>query len=86
MRVEVDSLYIAQNRNWLTTTLLSPWKSETKRKTGMQWIWGGASAVYKNRCGLSVMIIVQELCESQGGHPGLSVLTGLLVPVDVKIY
>ena len=32
------------------------------------------------------MLIVQELCESQGGHPGLSVLTSLLVSVDVKIY
>ena len=30
--------------------------------------------------------IVQELCESRGGRPGLSVLTGLLVSVDVKIY
>ena len=31
-------------------------------------------------------IIVQELCESRGGRPGLSVLTSLLVSVDVKIY
>ena len=30
--------------------------------------------------------IVQGLCESQGGRPGLSVLTSLLVSVDVKIY
>ena len=30
--------------------------------------------------------IVQELCESQGGRPGLSVLTSRLVSVDVKIY
>ena len=30
--------------------------------------------------------IVQELCESRGGGPGLSVLTSLLVSVDVKIY
>ena len=30
--------------------------------------------------------IVQELFESQGGRPGLSVLTSLLVSVDVKIY
>ena len=27
---------------------------------------------------------VQELCESRGGHPGLSVLTRLMVSVDVK--
>ena len=35
-------------------------------------------------CGLPV--IVQELCESRGGRPGLSVLTSLLVSVDVKNY
>ena len=29
---------------------------------------------------------VQELCESRGGRPGLSVLTSLLVSVDVKQY
>ena len=31
-------------------------------------------------------VIVQELCESRGGRPGLSVLTSFLVSVDVKIY
>ena len=31
-------------------------------------------------------LIVQELRESRGGRPGLSVLTSLLVSVDVKIY
>ena len=31
-------------------------------------------------------VIVQELCESRGGRLGLSVLTSLLVSVDVKIY
>ena len=30
--------------------------------------------------------IVQELCESRGGRPGLSVLTSLLVSVDVKLH
>ena len=30
--------------------------------------------------------IVQELCESRGGRPELSVLTNLLVSVDVKLY
>ena len=29
---------------------------------------------------------VQELCENRGGRPGLSVLTSLLVSVDVKLY
>ena len=28
--------------------------------------------------------IVQELCESRGGRPGLSVLISLMVSVDVK--
>ena len=31
-------------------------------------------------------LIVQELCESRGGRPRLSVLTSLLVSVDVKNY
>ena len=35
---------------------------------------------------VSCNFIVQELCESRGGRPGLSVLTSLLVSVDVKIY
>ena len=34
----------------------------------------------------SVSSIVQELCESRGGRPGLSVLTSLTVSVDVKLY
>ena len=34
----------------------------------------------------AALLIVQELCESRGGRPGLSVLTSLLVSVDVKIY
>ena len=33
-----------------------------------------------------IWAIVQELCESRGGRPGLSVLTSLLVSVDVKLY
>ena len=31
-------------------------------------------------------IIVQELCESRAGRPGLAVLTSFLVSVDVKLY
>ena len=30
--------------------------------------------------------IVQELCESRGGRPGLSVLMSHLASVDVKLY
>ena len=47
---------------------------------------------YELRCCVSaetdkkLFKIVQELCESRGGRPGLSVLTSLLVSVDVKLY
>ena len=41
---------------------------------------------YKRASRFNLYIIVQELCESRGGRPGLSVLTSLLVSVDVKIY
>ena len=34
----------------------------------------------------SRIFTVQELCESRGGRPGLSVLTSLLVSADVKLY
>ena len=54
------------------------------RWTGVFWEWPGATDIltssWKNRA------IIQELCESRGGRPGLSVLTSLLVSVDVKIY
>ena len=49
--------------------------------------WLQDKAVYTSRSSLdSLWIIVQELCESRGGHPGLSVLTSLLVFLDVKNY
>ena len=35
---------------------------------------------------IAIQFIVQELCESRGGRPELSVLTSLLASVDVKIY
>ena len=38
------------------------------------------------RAGPAASTIVQELCESRGGRPELSVLTSLLVSVDVKLY
>ena len=33
-----------------------------------------------------IRIRVQELCENRGGRPGLSVLTSLMVSVDLKQY
>ena len=46
--------------------------------------WTGT--VISGQGGGGMRFIVQELCESRGGRPGLSVLTSLLVSVDVKIY
>ena len=40
----------------------------------------------KSNQGDYLLLIVQELCESRGGRPGLSVLTSLLVSVDGKLY
>ena len=48
-------------------------------------LWPQLSKVLKHVRWAS-SVIVQELCESRGGRPGLSVLTSLLVSVDVKIY
>ena len=45
----------------------------------------GSPSLIVRRVSVDV-IIVQELCESRGGRPGLSVLTSLLVSVDVKNY
>ena len=47
---------------------------------------GERGRVYTYRYTVTTRIIAQELCESRGGRPGLSVLTSLLVSVDVKIY
>ena len=51
----------------------------------MSWQSNGAKGL-KTRRKKMVKTIVQELCESRGGRPELSVLTSLLVSVDVKIY
>ena len=53
--------------------------------------WGCARRRYCYRPPLAASmgpptLIVQELCESRGGRPGLSVLTSLIVSVDVKLY
>ena len=49
-------------------------------------VWGGwvrgSVGIYIER--LTEKPGVQELCESRGGRPGLSVLTSLLVSVDVR--
>ena len=38
----------------------------------------------KTKEGKKERIRVQELCESRGGRPGLSVLMSLMISVDVK--
>ena len=43
-------------------------------------------SLYLTMTGNHTGFIVQELCESRGGRPGLSVLTSLLVSVDVKNF
>ena len=52
-----------------------PWLSQAEPSQAYKW----------PQCHLEVLI-VQELRESQGSRPGLSVLTSLLVSVDVKLY
>ena len=47
---------------------------------------GSFSGGFRGRAFTDADFIVQELCEIRGGRPGLSVLTSLLVSVDVKIY
>ena len=46
-------------------------------RIGPDRIYAGSDFRYLSR--------VQELCESRGGRPELSVLTSLLVSVDVKL-
>ena len=41
---------------------------------------------YKHKALQALLVIAQEMCESRGGRPELSVLTSLLVSVDVKYY
>ena len=45
-------------------------------------LWPQLSKVLKLGRWARRVLIVQELCESRGGRPGLSVLTSLLLSVD----
>ena len=40
----------------------------------------------KTQLKTTLFLIVQELCETRGGRPELSVRTSILVSVDVKLY
>ena len=50
------------------------------------FLHSGAHVYKEQTAPLIAFLIVQELFESRGGRPGLSVLTNLLVSVDVKNY
>ena len=51
-----------------------------KAELSLEWY------LFKTELCLEWVLIVQELCESRGGRPGLSILTSLLVSMDVKLY
>ena len=55
------------------------------RKRDKEWVVRPRSPTLK-KPRRPVTTRVQELCESRGGRPGLSVLTSLLASVDVKNY
>ena len=57
------------------------WPLPTLRQTGISL----RHPSFFQRVARAFSVIVQELCESRGGRPGLSVLTSFLASVDVKI-
>ena len=63
-----------ENNPWYTSDKLHTHRhSDTENSPWYTFIATGA-------------VIVQELCESRGDRPGLSILASLLVSVDVKLY
>ena len=69
---------------WWCWAHLGLYKAQVSCKSCPLHHQGGAGYIWAEQC--SSFLIVQELCESRGGRPGLSVLMSLLVSVDVKIY
>ena len=61
------------------------WQSVPDNRIFIYHWWTVGSSLFK---GISHIqnLIVQELCESRGGRPGLSVLTSLPVSVDIKLH
>ena len=68
---------------WFSVAL-RPQRRDGLLGTGTEW--EGGERVKGSTPETARNVIVQELCESRGGRPGLSVLTSFLVSVDVKIY
>ena len=50
------------------------------------WLNRSSLSIHHHTVIVNDFVIVQELCESRGGRLELSVLTSLLVSVDVKLY
>ena len=50
------------------------------------WLNRSSLSIHHHTVIVNDFVIVQELCESPGGRLELSVLTSLLVSVDVKLY
>ena len=67
-------LYI-QSMPWTYIYRSMPWTCIYK---SMPWTY-----IYMS---MLMPCLVMELCESRGGRPGLSVLTNLMVSVNVKLY
>ena len=61
-------------------------KTKIQLELPMSLICQMTSEDIKHQLIIELPHIVQELCESRGGRPGLSVLTSLQVSVDVKSY
>ena len=84
-----------QIEKWYCPTAPQWWRTNTTySKTGCTWRNANAEKQQENFAGFRTdnnyriiktsKVIVQELCESRGGRPGLSVLTSLLVSVGRK--
>ena len=59
--------------------------AEQNHKDNVRWQGNIHGPIYRSM-GIAKWDIVQELCESWGGRPGLSVLTSLMVSMDIKQY
>ena len=83
-RKKKASLWLCKDRG--ETRLYGSAKTEGKHVFMARQKQSGNTSPYKCSFSPQSSAIVQELCESRGGRPGLPVLTSLLVSVDVKIY
>ena len=79
VRPGLFSLKQTQSSNNIRNQTLHPERPEQ----GQQW---PSPSSYTSFNPISPAFIVQELCESRDGRPGLSVLTSLLVSMYVKLY